>query len=139
MIQDENTAGAVHTTEAQKREYASKSLAYNFKCIQKFEPTFQQFFETLKIDPKNIGALPAEPEESKEVVPAEPIPIMSVAEFLKLVREVKEPLIVLDFTSLGGQQTLDAAFHQKYKHRFHHHKVPFQAGSPLAKNFGVTE
>jgi ubiquitin-conjugating enzyme E2 J2 len=51
MCAEEFTAGAIRTTEAQKRQFALSSLEYNFKSITKFEIIFRPYFEYIGIDP----------------------------------------------------------------------------------------
>lgn len=51
MNEEEITAGAIRTTESQKRQYAAQSLSYNFKSIAKFEPIFKPYFDQMGIDP----------------------------------------------------------------------------------------
>jgi ubiquitin-conjugating enzyme E2 J2 len=45
MNSDEITAGAIRTTDLQKRQLAATSLTYNFKNITKFELMFKPYFE----------------------------------------------------------------------------------------------
>lgn len=51
MNTDEITAGAIRTTESQKRQLAAISLDWNFKNITKFETIFKPYFDKLGIDP----------------------------------------------------------------------------------------
>jgi ubiquitin-conjugating enzyme E2 J2 len=51
MIENEDTAGSIRTSEQQKRVFAANSLNYNFTSIQKFEQVFMPYFEKIGIDP----------------------------------------------------------------------------------------
>lgn len=62
---------------------------------------------------------------------------MSHLEFETIVAKVTLPLIVIEFTTLGGQTSLSSETILKFKHKFHHLKELFNAKSPLALRFGV--
>ena len=58
MCGDEFTAGAIRTTEAEKRSFAITSLDYNFKNITKFEQIFKPYFGKIGIDEITKKAIP---------------------------------------------------------------------------------
>ena len=62
---------------------------------------------------------------------------MSLLEFDGIASKVTLPLVVLEFTTLGGQSAISEELLAKNKHRMHHIKEMFQQGSPLVQKYGV--
>lgn len=112
MDSDEVTAGAIRTTDSQKRLFAMSSLDYNFKNITKFEEMFKPYFASMGIDPVTNRPLPKKDTVRKPEG-------MSLIDFDALVQsKQKEEFVVIEFkSSKDSESCIPEAMLIKHKHR----------------------
>ena len=65
------------------------------------------------------------------------MPSMTLQEFETKIKGANGLLVVVDFTTIGGAQSLDSSFFQLNKHRIFHVKVPFQPKGEVCIKFGI--
>lgn len=63
---------------------------------------------------------------------------MTLVEFEQILAKVTLPLLVIEFTTLGGQTALTPELILKFKHKFHQLKEVFNPQSPLALKYNIT-
>lgn len=115
----ENTAGSIRTTDAEKKKMAAMSLQFNFKQGVRFEKLFGDWFDTLGIDrvtqtwkgmPKPAADTKPEEETKEQPKPVVVKPpykqVMTFEEFEKFLAELdgngEHRIMLMDFISLGG-------------------------------------